>query len=155
MAVGPVLPGQSEVKMNTKPNFDERLMAALVHGSVVANGLGILVGLVIWVTQREKSAYAAGQGLQAAVYQLLGMIAIVALWVVWGIFYALTFIPLVQDAERYQDAPPPLFWVGLGSMLIPMAVMVVWGLYGLWGAFRTWRGEPFRYAFIGKSLIPT
>jgi len=42
--------------MNTQPNLGERLMAALAHGSIVANGLGILVGLVIWVTQREKSA---------------------------------------------------------------------------------------------------
>ncbi len=140
--------------MNTKPNFDERLMAVLAHGSIVANGLGILVGLVIWVTQREKSAYAARQGLQAAVYQLLGMIVIVALWVVWGIFYAITFIPVVQNAEQYSDAPPPLFWVGLGSMLVPFAVMVAWGLYGLWGALAAWHGQDFRYAIIGRRLIP-
>jgi uncharacterized Tic20 family protein len=139
--------------MNARPDFDERLMAAIAHGSIVANGLGILVGLVIWMSQRDKSAYASGQGLQAAVYQLLGMIAIVTLWVIWGVFYALTFIPLVQGVERAQDGPPSLFWVGLGSMLIPMAVMVVWGLYGLWGAFRAWQGEPFRYAIIGRHLI--
>jgi uncharacterized Tic20 family protein len=128
-------------------------MAALAHGSVVANGLGILVGLVIWVTQREKSAYAAGQGLQAAVYQLFGMIAIVALWVIWGIFYALTFIPVVRNPEQYNDAPPPLFWVGLGSMLVPFAVMIVWGVYGLWGALAAWRGKDFRYAIIGQYLL--
>jgi hypothetical protein len=35
-----------------------------------------------------------------------------------------------------------------------MAVMVVWGLYGLWGALKTWQGEAFRYAIIGRRLIP-
>lgn len=141
-----------KAKMNTKPDLEARLLAALAHGSIVVNGLGILVGVVIWLTQREKSAYAAGQGLQAAVYQLLGMIVIVSLWVIWGIFYAITFIPIVQSPGRYKEAPPPIFWVGLGSMLIPFAVMIVWGAYGLWGAYKAWRGEAFRYALIGKHL---
>jgi uncharacterized Tic20 family protein len=138
--------------MNTKPDLEQRLLAALAHGSIVVNGLGILVGVVIWLTQKEKSTYAAGQGLQAAVYQLLGMIVIVSLWVLWGIFYAITFIPIARYPERYKDAPPPIFWIGLGSMLIPFAVMIVWGAYGLWGAYKAWRGEAFRYALIGKHL---
>ena len=33
------------------------------------------------------------------------------------------------------------------------AVMGVWWLYGLWGAFKCWRGEEFRYAFIGKRIL--
>lgn len=138
--------------MNTRLSMEERLMAALAHGSIVVNGLGILVGLVVWITQREKSAYAAEHGLQAAVYQLLGMIVIVALWVAWGIFYAISFIPMIQHAERYKDAPPPIFWVGFSSMVIPFAVMIVWGAYGLWGAYKAWRGEEFRYVIIGSRL---
>jgi hypothetical protein len=60
----------------------------------------------------------------------------------------------VQNAEQYSDAPPPLFWIGLGSVLVPFAVMVAWGLYGLWGALAAWRGKDFRYAIIGWRLIP-
>lgn len=138
--------------MNGQPTMEERLMAALSHGSIVINGLGIVVGAVVWITQREKSAYAAGHGLQAAVYQLLGMVVIVALWVIWGIFYAFTFIPMIRDAERYRDAPPPLFWVGFSAMAVPLGVMLIWGAYGLWGAYKAWRGEEFRYAIIGKRL---
>jgi uncharacterized Tic20 family protein len=138
--------------MNTLSTGEERLLAAIAHASVVASGFGILVGLIIWLTQREKSAYAARQGLQAAVYQLLGLIAIVALWVLWGIFYALSFIPMIRNPGLYQDAPPPIFWVGMGAMVIPMAAMVIWGLYGLWGALQCLRGQEFRYVFIGKLL---
>jgi hypothetical protein len=54
--------------MNVKPIPEERLLAAIAHGSVVANGLGILVGVVIYLTQNEKSPYAARQGIQAAIY---------------------------------------------------------------------------------------
>ena len=53
---------------------EERTLAALAHGSVllgaVTSGLGgILAALVIWLVQKEKSAYVAFQALQALVYQ--------------------------------------------------------------------------------------
>jgi uncharacterized Tic20 family protein len=128
-------------------------MATLSHGAVALSGPGILVGVLIWLTQKEKSAYASGQGLQAAVYQLLGMILFVGLWIAWGIFYGISMIPMVLHPEQFEDAPPPLFWIALGSMAIPLVLMVIWGLYGLWGALRCWRGEEFRYAVLGKKLL--
>lgn len=139
--------------MNENRTSDERMMAALAHGSVVLSGPGILVGVLIWLTQREKSAYASRQGLQAAVYQLLGMIVIIGLWLAWGIFYAVSMIPLIRDSDRYVDAPPPLFWVGMISMVVPLLTMVVWGLYGLWAAVRCFAGRDFRYAMLGRRLI--
>jgi uncharacterized Tic20 family protein len=141
-----------EVSMDTSVAGEERLLAAIAHASVVASGLGILIGVLIWLTQREKSAFAARQGLQAAVYQLLGLIAIVAIWFLWGIFYALTFIPLIRAPHLYPDAPPPIFWVGMGSMVIPLIVMAIWGLYGLWGALQSWRGRDFKYLVVGNLL---
>jgi uncharacterized Tic20 family protein len=138
--------------MNPRPLQEERLMAALAHGSVVISGPGILVGVLIWLTQKEKSAYASRQGLQAAVYQLLGMIVIAGLWMLWGVFYAISMIPMLRHPELYEDAPPPIFWVGMGTMAVPLFVMLVWGLYGLWGALKCWRGDDFRYAVLGKRL---
>jgi uncharacterized Tic20 family protein len=128
-------------------------MGALSHAAVALSGPGILVGVVIWLTQKEKSAYASGQGLQAAVYQLLGMILFIGLWIAWGIFYGVSMVPMVLNPEQFEDAPPPLFWIALGSMVIPMVLMVIWGLYGLWGALRCWRGAEFRYAILGKRLL--
>lgn len=133
-------------------NNEERLLAFFSHASIVVFGPGILVGLIIWLTQKEKSAFAARQGMQAALYQLLGMILTAGLWVVWGIFYALTWIPIARNPGQFEDAPPPIFWIGLISMVIPLLVMVVWGLYGLWGAIQSLRGRDFRYMVIGKLL---
>jgi uncharacterized Tic20 family protein len=127
-------------------------MAALSHAAVIVSGPGILVGIIIWLTQREKSPYASRQGLQAVVYQLLGFLAIIVLWFIWGIFYFLSFIPMILNPNQFQDAPPPIFWVGLGAMVIPLAFMVVWGLYGLWAALMTLQGRDFNYAFIGRLL---
>ena len=76
-------------------------MASIAHASVVIFGPGILVGVLIWLTQKEKASFASGQGLQAAVYQLLGTLVVMVLWLLWGIFYALTFIPLMQNPEQF------------------------------------------------------
>jgi len=104
------------------------------------------VGVFIWLTQKEKAAYASNQGLQAAVFQLVGMIVTMAMWVVWGIFYALTWIPFVQNPELLDGPPPPIFWIGMISMILPLLLMLAWSLYGLWGALQSFRGHDFRYS---------
>jgi uncharacterized Tic20 family protein len=131
---------------------EERLLAALAHVAIVAGAIAPIAGIVIYLTQKEKSAYAAGQALQAAVYQLLGLLVIIVAWSCWGFFYALSFIPIIANIDQYQDAPPPIFWVGLGSMIIPFIAMGLWGLYGLYGGLRAWQGADFRYAVVGRLV---
>ena len=144
---------ENEMTVNDKPEFESRLLAALSHGSIFLQGAGIIVGLVVYLTQREKSKYAAFQALQAAVFQLVSMLFIVVMWIAWTFFYFLTLIPVIQMAESAPDAPPPpIFWVGMGSMAIPFAVMIVIGLYGLWAAIRSLQGKDFRYLILGSAL---
>jgi uncharacterized Tic20 family protein len=130
-----------------------RLLAALAHGAVATQGIGILVGVVVYVNQRGKSRYAAFQGLQAALFQLANLIITIGLWVVWGILYGLSMIWLIVQADANPDAAPPaIFWIALILMVIPLIHMVLVGLYGLWGAVRTWQGRDFKYPLIGGWL---
>jgi uncharacterized membrane protein len=131
---------------------ENRLLAALAHGSIVAQGLGLIAGILIYINQREKSPYVAFQALQAAIYQLISLIIVIASWLAWTGFYMLSFIPIIQNVDKYSDAPPPIFWIGMGSMVIPFAIMTVIGLYGLWGAIRVFQGKDFRYILIGRWL---
>ena len=139
--------------MKHKPPREERLLAAIAHAAVVVTGTGVIVGVLIWLTQKEKSPYAVAQAMQAVVYQLLGAVAIVASWIAYSVFVMIATLPLLQNPAQYEDTVPPLFWLSMASMLIPLALMVVWWLYGLWGALKCWRGEGFRYALIGKRLL--
>lgn len=131
---------------------EERLMAALAHAAILTGYMAPIAGILIYVTQREKSAYAAGQALQAAIYQLAGMLLLILAWILWGIFYFVSFIPIIAAPDAYGDAPPPIFWVGMGSMICPFLLMGLWGLYGLYGALRAWSGADFRYAIVGKLV---
>ena len=100
---------------------ENRLLAALAHAAVATQGIGILVGVVVYVTQRDKSRYAAFQGLQAALFQLANLIITIGLWVVCGILYGLSMILLIVQADANPDAAPPaIFWIALISMVIPL-----------------------------------
>ena len=129
---------------------ENRLLAALAHGSVVIQGVGLLVGVLVYVTQRDKSRYAAFQALQAAVYQLVNLILIGVLWVLWAAFYTLSITSMLSQPR--MAAPPPIFLVSLGSMLIPFGLMLLVDLFGLWGAVRSWQGKEFRYPLLGGWL---
>lgn len=132
---------------------ENRLLAALTHGSIVAQGIGILVGLFVYMTQRDKSRWVAFQALQAAVFQLINLIIIIAMWFVWGAFYGLSMIPLFIQAEANPEAAPPaIFWISLVSMVVPLIFMAIVGLYGLWGGLCTWQGKDFRYLLVGGWL---
>ncbi len=131
---------------------EDRLLAALAHAAIITGMIAPIAGLLIYITQKEKSAYAARQGLQAAIYQLLGLLVMILAWACWGGFYTISLIPLIANADKYQDAPPPIFWVGLGSMICPFILMAIWGLYGLWGTVRAWMGADFRYILIGQMV---
>lgn len=131
---------------------EDRLLAALAHAAIITGMIAPIAGLLIYITQKEKSAYAARQGMQAAIYQLLGLLVMILVWSCWGVFYTISLIPLIANADKYNDAPPPIFWVGLGSMICPFIIMAIWGLYGLWGAVRAWTGADFRYLVIGQMV---
>ncbi len=133
----------------------ERSLAALAHGSVIlgflTNGIGgVIVAVLIWLTQREKSTYAAFQAMQAAAYQIIGAAVMLLAWCVWLAFYAVTWIPMIPQLEQDPNTLPPIFWIGIGSMVIPLAVMGLWVLIGLWGALRAYQGRDFRYPGIGR-----
>jgi hypothetical protein len=131
---------------------EDRLLAALAHAAIITGMIAPIAGLLIYITQKEKAAYAAQQGLQAAIYQLLGLLVMILAWACWGVFYTISLVPLMANADKYNDAPPPIFWIGLGSMICPFIVMAIWGLYGLWGAVRAWMGADFRYLVIGQLV---
>lgn len=134
-------------------NTEHRLLAALAHGSIVAQGVGILVGVLVYINQRDKSRYAAFQALQAAVFQLVNLIITIGLWLVWGVFYGLSMIPLIRLTESKSDAAPPaIFWISMISMIIPLIYMTIVGLYGLWAGVRTWQGKDFRYLVVESWL---
>jgi uncharacterized Tic20 family protein len=140
------------------PSQDEKALAGLAHGSILlglfTNGVGgIVAALVIWVIQREKSAYVAAQALQALVYQAMTMLVTMLAWCCWaGLWMALLLPPVLANPEAYEQTPPAGLWIGMVLMIIPFAMWGLTILYGLWGGARCLGGHDFKYAVIGRWL---
>ncbi|MGD2207011.1 MAG: DUF4870 domain-containing protein [Anaerolineae bacterium] len=137
---------------------DEKVLAGLAHGSILlgifTNGIGgIVAALVIWLLQKEKSAYAAAQALQALVYQAATFVVTMLAWCCWGMLWMLMLLPpIFANPAAYENAPPPGLWLGLILMAIPIGLWGLTILYGLWAAARCLSGHDFKYALIGNWL---
>ena len=143
---------------NTTVKQDEKVLAGLAHGSILlgifTNGIGgVVAALVIWLLQKEKSAYAASQALQALVYQVVTFLVTMLAWCCWGALWMIMLLPpLFANPEAYQYTPPAGLWIGLFLMVVPLGLWGLSILYGLWGAARCLGGHDFKYVIIGKWL---
>jgi uncharacterized Tic20 family protein len=137
---------------------DEKNLAGLAHGSILlgifTSGIGgIIAALVIWLVQKEKSAYVAAQAIQALVYQAVTFLVTMLAWCCWGALWMLMIlVPLMGNPSAYEIAPPAGLWVGLFLMVIPFGIWGLTILYGLYGAVRCLGGHDFKYAIIGDWL---
>ena len=137
---------------------DERMNATLAHASILlgvfSRGmLGIVLAFLIWITQRGKSNFAARHALQATIYQLLGILVALVAWLGWGLVLAGSI--LVPVWLTNNDPEPILPYTMIPAfvlMIVPFAVMIAWGVYGLYAAWQTWRGKDFSYPLIGRAI---
>ena len=134
---------------------DERILAAVAHGSIILFGWGVIVAMLLWITQRQKSTFVAFHALQAVLYQLLQTL------------YAFIIIPLVgllaicvlagvaffSNSGNTSQTSPLLFVLAqfafIGSFFCGFGVYVLLGLAGaLWLFLR----RDFYYPLIGRRM---
>jgi uncharacterized protein len=129
---------------------DERTMAAMAHGSAILNMFagvgGLIAASVIWLTQKEKSAWVGFHALQALLFQgvvLAGTVLVVAL--VWIVGFAVSFATVGFGTIV---AVPVMILSFFVAFLVLAGVVV----YGVYGAYQIYQGREFRYIWIGNWL---
>jgi uncharacterized protein len=129
---------------------DERTWATLAHASALLNlfgGVGgILAAFVIWLTQREKSAWVGFQALQALIFQAATVtITVLVVVVVWVVGFVVSFATIGVGTFV---AVPVMILVFFGGFALMAAGMV----YAFYGAYQIYQGREFRYLLIGDWL---
>ena len=130
---------------------NERMMAALAHGSIILTLLtggvaGWIVALVIWAVYRRESRWVANQSLQALVFQVTATLATYILLSVAGAALALS-TALMIILIGFCVLPFALI-LGLVAISVPLAATA----YGLFGALETYQGRDFQYWWVGKLV---
>lgn len=105
---------------------DERNLAMFAHLSAFAGllfpaGGNVIAPLIVWLTQREKSAFVADQSLESLNFNITVLLAEVACGI--------------------------LFIVGIG-VLLGVILGIVWLVGTVLGAVRASEGQRFRHRFI-------
>ncbi len=137
---------------------DERMNAMLAHAGIVLDivgrgALGTILALIIWLTQRGKSHFAARQAAQAVVYQLAGVLVAMLAWTIWGILFAGSIVvPLLFSASNPESLQPYTMVPAFALMLVPIAIMVGWAVFGVYAAVQVWQGKDFSYPVIGSWI---
>lgn len=139
--------------MKHLPTSDEKMMAALAHGSVLLSFLGPIVPVIFWSSQRRKSEYVRFHALQALGYQVISfwfwMFAIFGIVVLSMIIV----IPLSVLIERHSSDTS--FFPFIIQPFIFIGIFGVFGLYfllGFIGAVFSFLGRDFRYPLLGNWL---
>lgn len=136
------------------PTSDERLLAGLSHISILFFGLGIVAPLVVWVTQRRKSAYVAFQSLQALGYQMLMWLAyLVVSFLIAGIAILVMVAVIIIGASTQNEAT--LMLSVFSQFFIYFGIFCLMGLYilgGLIGGILCLTGKQFYYPLFGRRL---
>jgi uncharacterized Tic20 family protein len=140
----------TEIPSTTLPSQDERITAALAHGAIIIPYVGILGPIMVWVTQKERSAYVALQALQAIALQAL----LIVLWFLGMGCYMCSIIGMIPATIVMAQTTPEDF-LGLGFIFpfavfgMVMLIQFFFVIYGVVGVVQCLRGRDFRYVLVG------
>ena len=146
--------------MNDKPQTptsDESLMAAISHF------LGILVALLVWATQKDKSRFVRFQSIQAMAFDLV--VSIFVFLVVGGLLvliFGLIALGIgdiaIMGSQNNPTAEPVRAFIALMTalpflvtcFLIPMAAIIF--IARLIATIETFQGKDFHYPWLGNLV---
>lgn len=129
-------------------NDNQTVMAGLAHLSILFGAL--IVPLVLWLVNRGKAPYAAQQSKQAFFFHIA--VAVVE-FIVIGVFLAIFFASMsaMVSSTTYVDQTASGFFVG-GIFIfygVIFAIQIVAIVFGVIGAVKAFKGEPFHYPLMG------
>jgi hypothetical protein len=139
---------------NSNPNSGN-ILVSLSHASILLNFSGLIVPIIAYITEKQKSVYCRFQTLQALIWQGISLLVVNILlpncMVITILFVG--FAPLISGIET---TPEPLngnvlvFTILVTILIIVMNLFFI--IYGLIGAYMTYQGKDFRYIFIANIL---
>lgn len=106
---------------------------------------GIVVPVLIWVTQREKSEYIRQQSMQALAWQILQI-------VLFFVAYIPFILLIVSDVFFTTNEQLESFFLQFCSIGLIVLITIGPIIMGIYAAVRNLQGHDFTYPLIGQRV---
>ena len=126
---------------------EDQLIAALSHAGFLIPFWGVIVPVILWFSQKNRSALLRFQGLQAAIFQLTSIFMI---YFLFGCYTLSVFVPALISNTNYNLA---LTLVEIESNIVTLMFIIGGTLYIVFGCIAVWRvskGYDYHYPLLGK-----
>lgn len=127
------------------PSQDDKVVGALSHAAVLLPMWGIVVPVLIWVTQREKSEYIRQQSMQALAWQILQI-------VLFFVAYIPFILLIVSDVFFTTNEQLESFFLQFCSIGLIVLITIGPIIMGIYAAVRNLQGHDFTYPLIGQRV---
>jgi uncharacterized Tic20 family protein len=145
---------------------EEMSWAALAHASILltlllglASGgmaaiLGPIVPAIIWYVYRDKSDYVVEQARQATLFQLAGIVSLLALTVVGALLVAVGWVvsAVLVVVLIGLLLLPIMLLITLLWVVVIVALPIVQVVYGCYAAIEAYSGRPMRYWWVADMI---
>ncbi|MBS1518124.1 MAG: DUF4870 domain-containing protein [Bacteroidetes bacterium] len=135
--------------VNQVPDHEEKTFAMLSHLSLLLGG--IILPIIIWATQRDKSRFVRFHSLQAIFYHLMLAVIIFFFVLIALIFVLISGIGNLNNPGN-SSMPPFLIFllISFYAFIILLALAAV--AYSIYIAVKAYRGERIKIFFIGNII---
>jgi len=145
--------------------WEDNWVSGVCHATVILRLLGIITPLIIWFSQKERSAKIRFQAMQAVIYQLIAVVAYMVGMAAYMAFFFImiagtaVFGAVTPSASTNGDLPPVvgiIFLIFFGIIMIFwLLFMIATPIYYILAAVAsifTARGKNFKYPILGEII---
>ncbi|HEY2981862.1 MAG TPA: DUF4870 domain-containing protein [Anaerolineales bacterium] len=146
-----------EQRSDLNEEREDRWVAAMSHATVVVIMWGLLLPLVAWATEKDRSRFLRFQALQALVYQALGLVAYFAAMFLYMLGVLGLGIGMMLGASAQDPSGPALVVLIVSSLMILIFLLLLlllplFQILAQWAAIQILRGHDYQYPILGRWL---
>jgi len=142
----------SKDRINSEVSSDEKLLGMLAHLSIFLGG--IILPIILWATQKDKSQFVRFHSLQAIFYHIAYGVVMV-LYVILMLIVMLVFgfgFGIFKTAHHGSE-PGAGFFIMMIAFYIGLFGVIFFGIgYAIYLGVKTYKGKLIKVLFIGNII---
>jgi uncharacterized Tic20 family protein len=136
---------------------EDRFIAAMGHATAIITMWGLIIPLIVWLAEKDRSRLIRFQALQAVIYQGIGALTYFGGLLLYMIsFFGLMVVSIASEPSAGNGTIP---WAGLLFLLPILLFIILFFIVGLiylalavWASVRVLRGHNYHYPILGGFL---